>query len=349
MVINNEGEKINILQDQTWEVLFSTVNLDWIYAHIDWIKNTETTVFQHLDNIEKLVDEQFFYWIDTSNNAFDDLSEKINKLESIALLLIDKISSRKNLHKKDEYIKKLDNLKIKINSYNGFYEQRTSRNLITNISKISKLDTKNGILLLKNWKKTSLDIKLLFKNIINFKINIYLILYTILFFIFLILFNSDFLNLNFINISWIYLFFIFIGILLYIKKIKYKDYKKILVNTYRFSSISQRLFYINENTDSKLDKVEKQKDLVKYYDEHLEKEENREVKYWYAKKLFIILVLESILLFWTFWFLIYEYRDNIDEINKISDILKWVFWLTLAQIVWMVLIIVKYLFKDNKE
>lgn len=347
------NDRYNIFSESNGgRVDFETLDLNWFIDFLNSYNEYSTIFWGNLTSLEKLIDSQFFFSIDTSNDSFNELQERLVLLDKILWIIEIKLdqSSLKSQNITNNK-QKLKDLGIKIDSYKLFYEQRTSRNLATNIAQISDFNTKEWLLLL--WNENKLKIKEIWTNLENLEFNKKILFHTLLYillFIFLIILYFKIDNLIGKDIDLWYFFLAFLLIMIfhifgYQRKLKYDKFKEILVNTYRFSSISQWLFYINENSNSEKDKIEKQKELVEYYDKHLEKEQNRQVKYWYAKKLFILLVIESILLFAVFWYLINKL--SIDDLNKISDLLKWIFGLTLWQIVWMVLLIVKYLFKDT--
>lgn len=344
----------NIFSDSN-TIELSQLNLE---EFISFLKdyNEEEFLFKNLHQVEKLIDQQFFFSIDTRNESFNKLQNKLKLLEDLVRIIEWKLENNRTIKAKDTiwYKERIETLKIKIDSYKLFYEQRTSRNLTTNIFEISDFNTKKWMhFLWKDKEKKTLDFKTFFEKLKKLEINQNLLYGGIAYSSFIIILIISYFKINqYTKIElWYFLIcfliVIWIHTLTYRKGLKYKKFKEILVNTYRFSSISQRLFYINENEDPNTNKIDKQKELVEYYDKHLEKEQNRQVKYWYAKKLFILLIIESFLLFAVFWLLIYKL--NIDDITKIANILKRVFWLTLGQIIWMIIIIVKYLFKDNEK
>lgn len=125
-------------------------------------------------------------------------------------------------------------------------------------------------------------------------------------------------------------------------KIRNQDWSKQIKDSMRFSNIISLNSYIYNNDEK--EKIDKQFELVKYFDTQLENEWKLEAKKEYAKKLFNILKLETILLFVVIGYLFYRY--DIEGLIKIFDLLKWIFWLTLWQMTLMVWAIVKYLFPN---
>lgn len=144
---------------------------------------------------------------------------------------------------------------------------------------------------------------------------------------------------KFINFKW-YSFYP-----RYFNKVKIKDWNKQVKDSMRLANIISLNSYIYNNDENK--KIEKQFDLVKYFDEQLDKEWKLEAKKEYARKLFTILKLETFLLFIVIWYVFYRY--DIESLIKLFDLLKWFFWLTLWQMTLMVFTIVKYLFPKWKN
>lgn len=126
------------------------------------------------------------------------------------------------------------------------------------------------------------------------------------------------------------------------KKI-FKDWSEQTKNSMRLSNIISLNYYIYDNAEKK--KTENQFQLVKYFDEHLEKEWKLETRKSYANKLFVFLVIESIIL------LGFVYYGITNPNESILNFIKIFVSAGLLQITGMVFSIVKYLFpvKESKK
>lgn len=125
-------------------------------------------------------------------------------------------------------------------------------------------------------------------------------------------------------------------------KKNFNDWNEQIKHSMRLANIISLNSYIYNNKSQQ--QIDSQEKLVKYFDTQLEKEWKLETKKSYAKNLFIALIIETIILFIAVYFIFKKL--SIQDINQISDLLKWAFWLTLWQITIMVWAIVKYLFPN---
>ncbi len=129
----------------------------------------------------------------------------------------------------------------------------------------------------------------------------------------------------------------------------WKNWNEKTKDSMRLANIISLNSYIY-NYKNNQEQINSQFKLVEYFDAQLEKEWKLETRKNYAKNLFIALVIETTILFLVAYFLFNKL--SIQEINQISDLLKWAFWLTLWQITIMVWTIVIYLFpnwENNKN